>query len=124
MEVEVWSFGVAVGRFCGHALVWEATPSPGDAPAALPPAELLLPPVVWGLVPSLFFLCGVGSGGVDSVLLVGSNQTIFCGRRVCSESLGCPFKCFGRPCKIPVRNYIQCCGIGSVLMTSRPPIIY
>ena len=30
---------------------------------------------------------------------VGSpvRQTIFCGRRFCPETLGCPFRCFGRP---------------------------
>ena len=67
-------------------------------------------PVVWGLVggnPSPFPLwCGVwwgrvragkswwACGGREASLV---RQTIFCGRRFCSETLGCPFKCFGRP---------------------------
>ena len=84
--------------------------------------------------------CGVGSGGVDSVLgslgrihgpsRVGSSggreavrQTIFCARRFCSETLGCPFGCFGRPYTFLLGS-IQCKVTESILMTSRPPIIY
>ena len=86
------------------------------------PASL---PVVWGLVggkPP----CGVGFGGVSwwasgrEASLV--RQTIFCGRRFCSETLGCPFKCFGRPLRF-LLGTIQYRAIKSVLMTSRPPII-
>ena len=50
-------------------------------------------------------------------------QTKFCERRLCSETLGCPFRCFGRPWNFLLRT-IQWRVIESVLMTSRPPIIY
>ena len=92
-------------------------------------------PVVWGLVggnppPSLLW-CGVwwgrvragkswwAHGGREASLV---RQTIFCARRFCSETLGCPFKCFGRPWKF-LLGTIQYRAINSALMTSRPPII-
>ena len=49
-------------------------------------------------------------------------QAIFCGRRFCSETRGCPFRCFGRPRRF-LLGTIQYRAIKSVLMTSRPPII-
>ena len=51
-------------------------------------------------------------------------QTIFlfCGRRFCSETLGCPFKCFGRLWRF-LLGTMQYRAIKSVLMTSRPPAI-
>ena len=94
--------------------------------------------------------CGVGSGGWESPSLpfvvragkswwcrirgpsrVGSpggreaplvRQTTFCGRRFCSETLGCPFRCFGRPWRL-LLGTIQYRAIKSVLMTSRPAIL-
>ena len=83
--------------------------------------------------------CGVGSGGCESSWWgrirgpsrVGSpggreaslvRQTIFCGRRFCSETGGCPFRCFGRPWRF-LLGTIQYRATNSVLMTSRPPII-
>ena len=109
-------------RIYGHALrgppptppqmVWEAAP--------LPPS------------------CGVGSGGVDwefpSLLLLPGRlragkswfpggreasllrQTIFCGRRFCSDTLGCLFKCFGRPWRF-LSGIIQYRAIQSVHYT-------
>ena len=76
---------------------------------------------------------GVGFGGVEfgGPSRVGSpggreaslvRQTIFCGRRFCSETLRCPFRCFGRPWRFLLGN-IQYRAIKSVLMTSTPPII-
>ena len=62
----------------------------------------------------------VGSpGGREASLM---RQTIFCGRRFCSETLGCPFRCFGRRWRF-LLGTLQCRAIKSVLMTSRPPII-
>ena len=89
--------------------------------------------VVWGLVggsppPSP---CGVGfragkswcaRSGREASLV---RQTILCGRRFCSETLGCPFnpfKCFGRPWRF-LLGTIQYRAINSVRMTSRPPTI-
>ena len=72
-------------------------------------------------------ICGVGFGEVSWWARGGREaslvrQTIFCGRRFCSETLGCPFKCFGRPWRF-LLGTIQYRAIKSVLMTSRPPII-
>ena len=95
----------------------------------------LFPPfVVWGLVsgnpPPFPLWCGVwwdpvrarvGSpGGREASLM---RQTIFCRRRFCSETLGCPFRCFGRPWRFMLGT-IQFRAIKSVLMTSRPAIIH
>ena len=49
-------------------------------------------------------------------------QTMFCGRRFCSETLGCGFRCFGRPWRFLLGS-IRGRMIESVLMTFRPPII-
>ena len=62
----------------------------------------------------------VGSPGGRQASLV--RQTIFCGRRFCSQTLGCPFRCFGRLWRFLLGN-LQYRAIKSVLMTSRPPII-
>ena len=56
------------------------------------------------------------SGGREASLV---HQTTFCGRRRCSENLGCPFRCFGRPWRF-LLGTIQYRAIKSVLMTSRP----
>ena len=72
----------------------------------------------WGRIPSP---SRVGSPGGREASLV--RQTIFCGRRFCSETLGCPFRCFGRPWKL-LLGTIPYKVIESVLMTARPPIIY
>ena len=127
--------------WCGYEspppLVW------GLVGANPPPSS---PPLwVWGLVgvnppPSS---CGVGFGGVEFVLgslgegrihgpsSVGSprggeasllSQTIFCGRRFCSETLGYLFRCFCRLWRF-LLGAIQYRAIKSVLMTSRPRII-
>ena len=95
----------------------------------LPPS----PPVVWGLVGILYNVgfgwkswwgrirgpSRVGSAGGREASLM--RQTIFCGRRFCSETLGCPCRCFGRPWRFLSGN-LQCRAIKSVLMTSRPPV--
>ena len=103
------------------------------------------PPVVWGRVgiplpPSLLW-CGVWWGHVHAgrswwgqahgPSRMGSpsgreaslvRQTMFCRRRFCSETLGCPFKCFGRPWRF-LLGTIQNRAVKSVLVNSRPPII-
>ena len=75
--------------------------------------------------------CGVGFGGVEFVLGIRCPSRVgspadrapnFCGRRFCSETLGCPFRCFGRPRRF-LLGTIQYRAITSVLMTSRPQII-
>ena len=114
----------------------------GNPPPSLPPCgvgsggwespSLRFPrPVVWGLVGSTLrwevlvglkrCACRVGSPVVVKLSLV--RQTIFSGRRFCSETLGCPFRCFGRPWRF-LFGTIQYRVIESVLMTSRPPITY
>ena len=87
------------------------------------------PPLVWGLVsgnpPPSPLWCRVwwSRGGlVEVVKLLYMRQTIFCGRRFCSETSECPFKCFGRPWRF-LLGTIQYRAIKSVLTTSRPPII-
>ena len=62
------------------------------------------------------FQSGVSPGGREASLVC---QTIVCGRRFCSETLGCPFKCLGRPWRFPLGT-IQYRVRESVLMTSRP----
>ena len=116
----------------------------GNPPSSFPPVVWgfvggnpppSFPPVVWGLVggnpPPSPLWCGVWWGRVragKSWLARGGReaslvrQTIFCGRRFCSETLGCPFKCGGRPWRF-LLGTIQYRAIKSVLMTSRPPII-
>ena len=65
--------------------------------------SLLPPPIMWWV--GILLWCGVWwgrvcpsrvgyPGGREASLV---RQTIFCGRRFWSETLGCPFKCFGRP---------------------------
>ena len=128
------SFSLYGVGYCG----WES-------PFVLPPCGV--ESCGWEGIPS-FSTCGVGSGGWESPALplfvvwglVGRvragrswwarggreaslvRQTIFCGRRFCSETLGCPFKCFGRPWRF-LLGTIQYRAIKSVLTTSRPPII-
>ena len=121
------------------AYTWSRAPRPPPPPN--PPPSLLvggnwvgrdshLPlPVVWGHPPPSPLWCGVwwgrvragkswwARGGREASLL---RQTIFCGRRFCSETLGCPFKCFGRPLRF-LSGTIQKGAIKSVLLTSRPP---
>ena len=124
--------------WCG--VWWVGIPLPPSPPVVLPPS----PPVVWGLVggnpPPSPLWCGVWWGRVRAgkswwgrirgPSKVGSHggreaslvrQTILCGRRFCSETLGCAFKCFGRPWRF-LLGTIQYRAIKSVLMTSRPPI--
>ena len=125
-------------------MVWEA--------ALLPPPVVWALVRLIGNPPPSFPPCGAGSGGWESPLwglvgstpcwevLVGSNPWSFqsggllvvvqlfscdkpCGRRFCSETLGCPFMCFGRPWRF-LSGTIQYRAIESVLMTSRPPTIY
>ena len=96
----VWGLvgGLLLLLWCG--VLWVGIP--------LPP-----PPVVWGLVGGKGFpssppappWCGVwwgrvragkcwwARGGREASLV---RQTIFFGRRFCSETLGCPFKCFSQ----------------------------
>ena len=62
----------------------------------------------------------VGSPGGREASLV--RQTVFCGRRFGSETLRCPFRCFGRPWRF-LLGTLQYRAIKSVLMTSRPPVI-
>ena len=93
-----------------------------ESPILLPPVPLWCG-VCWVGSP----LCGVRFGGVSWWARGGREaslvrQTIFRGRRFCSESLGRPFKCFGRPWRF-LLGTIQYRAIKSVLMTSRPPII-
>ena len=116
----------------GHALRGPPAPTPnglGSPPLLGWEGIPSFPPVVWGLVggkppPSPR---GVGFGGVSWWARGGREaslvrQTLFCGRRFCSETLGCPLKCFGRPWRF-VLGTLQYRAIKSVLMTSRPPII-
>ena len=91
------------------SVVWVAFPPCGVG------SGILHPPVVWGLAPPSLW-CGAWWGrvragkswwgGICGPSKVGSpsgreaslaRQTIFCGRRFCSETLGCPFRCFSRP---------------------------
>ena len=135
----VWVVVGLIGKpffSCGVGSLWVGIPFPPS------------PPMVWGVVggnpPSSSPLwcgvwCGVwwvGSPSLPAVVWVGGvswwarggreaslvRQTIFCGRRFCSETLGCPFTCFGRPWRF-LLGTIQYRAIKSVLMTSRPPII-
>ena len=107
-------------------MVWEAVPRPppvvwtlvgliGNPPPSFPPASVgsaspslphLLTPlwcgVWWGRVCAWLFWWGrirgpsrVGSPGGREAALV--RQTLFFGRRFCSETRGCPFRCSGRP---------------------------
>ena len=100
--------------FCGVGVLWVGRDS-------------LLPPLwcgVWWVGSPLPPPCGRVSwwarGGREASLV---RQTIFCGRRFCSETLGCPFnKCFGRPWRF-LLGTIQYRAVKSVLMTSRPPIV-
>ena len=46
----------------------------------------------------------------------------FVGEKFCSETLGCRFRCFGRPWRF-LLGTIRCRVIEFVLMTSRPPMI-
>ena len=89
----------------------------------------LPPPLLWCGVWWVEF--GLWSGRVRGPSRAGSpggreaslvRQAIFCRRRFCSETLGCPFRCFGRPWRFPLGT-IQYRAIKSVLMTSKPPII-
>ena len=50
------------------------------------------------------------------LLVLVNHQTIFCRRRFCSETLGCPFRRFGRPWGF-LLGTIQYRAIKSVLMT-------
>ena len=97
----------------------------GPTPKPPPPNSGKSPPsppfVVWPLIglignPPPSFPPGVGSGGLESPSLLPPSclgeaslmrQTIFCGRRFCSETLGCPFRCSGRVLvgTIRVRSY-------------------
>ena len=67
-------------------------------------------------------------GGVASVVLPDGReaslvrQTIFCGRRFCSETVGSAFRCFGRHWRF-LFGTMQYKVIESVFLTSRPPII-
>ena len=66
----------------------------------------------------------VGSPGGREASLV--RQAIFCGRRFCSETLGCLFRCFGRPSRFllgTMQLWKQYRAIKSVFMTLRPPKI-
>ena len=108
-------------RCCG----WES----GNPPSSSPP-------VVWGLVgegiPSFPRLwCGVWWVGIPLPVVVWGLvvvKLLYCakpysvGERFCSETLGCPFKCFGRPWRFLLGTLLYR-PIKSVLMTSRPPII-
>ena len=106
--------------FCGGVLWWES-------PFLLPPSSFSR--LVGGNPPPSSLWCGVwggrvragkswwARGGREASLV---RQTIFCGRRFCSETLGCPFKCFGRPWRF-LLGTIQHRAKKSVLMTSRPP---
>ena len=138
--------------FCGVGSLWAGIPLPPSPPVVwvlwvgipLPPPLLWcgscgwagIPsfPVVWGLVgdpPPSPRWCGVwwgrvragkswwARGGREASL---ARQTIFCGRKFCSETLGCPFKCFGRPWRF-LLGTIRYRAMKSVLMTSKPPII-
>ena len=121
--------------WCG--LLWVGIPLPP------PPCGVVL----WVGRDSLLPPCGVGSGGWEfpspplwcgvwwGRVRAGKSwwarggreaslvrQTIFCGRKFCSQTLGCPFKCFGRPWRF-LLGTIQYRAIKSVLMTARPPII-
>ena len=71
----------------------------------------------WGRIrgPSKVGFCG----GREASLV---RQTIFCRRRFRSETLGCPFRCFGRPWRF-LLGTIQDRVIESVLITSRPAIV-
>ena len=139
--------GALVGRWVckgslvpiyGRALRGPAPTPPPNGLGSPPPSGLGIPspPLVWGLVggnpPPSSLWCGVwwgrvpagkswwARGGREASLV---RQTIiFCGRRFCSETLGCPFKCFGRPWRF-LLGTIQYRAIKSVLMTSRPPIL-
>ena len=69
-----------------------------------PPPSLLWCGVWWGQVCAgkswWGRICGpsrVGSPGGRKASLVRQRPTIFSGRKFCSETLGCPFRCFGRP---------------------------
>ena len=138
----------------GHALRGPPPPATkwsGKPPPSPPPMVWALVGLI-GNPPPSFPRCGVGSGGWESSFLpflwcgvwwgrlrAGKTwgrirgpdgraaslmrQTILCGRRFCSETLGWPFRRFGRPWRF-LLGTIQHRVIKSVLMTSRPPIIY
>ena len=92
--------GVWWASFCGVGCCGNppsSSPREGFPPPLWCGVGIPLPPPLW---------CGAwwgrvragkswwARGGREASLV---RQTIFCGRRVCSETLGCPFKCFGRP---------------------------
>ena len=96
-------------------MVWKAAPLPPSCGVGHGGVDLL----VWGLwvgnSPPSFRLqswCGrirgpsrVGSpGGREASLM---RQTIFCGSRFFSETLGCPFRCFAGPWRF-LLGTIQC----------------
>ena len=120
---------------------WKATPSPPpvvwglvgrNPPPSFPPCGgfwwvgIALPPSPCRVGFVLGSLGGVEPVVLPDLLVVVKlllRQTVFCGRRFCSESLGCPFRFFGRPWRFLLET-IQYRVIESVLMISRPPIIY
>ena len=94
----------------------------GHALRGTPPRH---PPKWSGKLPPLLLLCGVWWGriraGKSWWARGGREASLECGRRFV-QTLGCPFKCFGRPWRL-LLGTIQYRAIKSVLMTSRPPII-
>ena len=132
---EVWALGGLIGNDppsfpCVVRLVG------GNPPPSFPPCS-----VGSGPLPPYLLWCGVwcpplragkswwgrirgpsreGSPGGREVSLV--RQTIFFGRRFHSETLGCPFRCFGKPWRF-LLGTIQYRIMESFVMTSRPLII-
>ena len=92
-----------------------------------PPPSPLYCGVWWGRARAGKFWWGrihgtsrVGCPGGREASLV--RQTMFYGRRFCSETLARPFRCFGRPWRF-LLGTIQYKATKSLLMTSKPPII-